>query len=163
MTSCHKTKTAAGKQGARWGFTGTFAMCASIGLYYNREVLSGCPDGSTGGDDVRKGGGRDWRMTEGDEEEEEETEDGPAAEGCHQQQQAAEWWNGKAGRCFGESLPVGLVRMDCICILTTKVRQKETQVRVELRRMASKRKQDICLGFNFLMINLSRFCDQCPS
>lgn len=52
--------------------------------------------------------------------------DGRTAEGCHQQQQAAEWWNGKvaAGRCFGESLPVGLVRMDCICILTTKVRDR---------------------------------------
>lgn len=104
-------------------------MFASIGLYYSREVLSGCSDGSTGGDDVRKGGERDWGMTEGnEEEEEEEIEDRPAAEGCHQQQQAAEWWNGKAGRCFGESLPVGLVRMDCICILTTKVRQKESKL-----------------------------------
>lgn len=38
------------------------------------EVLSGCPDESTGGEDVRKGGEIDWGMTENDEKEETETD-----------------------------------------------------------------------------------------
>lgn len=96
--------------------------CFRLGLYFSREVLSWrlwWKDRWRGhekeGRERLRDEKRGWRG--GDR-------DGQTTEGCHQQHQAAERWTGEvaAGRCFGESLSGRLVRMDCICILTTKVR-----------------------------------------
>lgn len=55
-TSCYKTKTAADKQRGRWMCAGTVARASESASVLAGDVLSGCPDESTGGEDVRKGG-----------------------------------------------------------------------------------------------------------
>ncbi len=39
--------------------------CFRVGLYFSGEVLSGCSDDRAGGEDMRKGGERDWRDERG--------------------------------------------------------------------------------------------------
>lgn len=71
-TSCYKTDSS--RKTKRQVDVRRDSCRASGSAILAGEVLSGCPDESTGGDDVRKGGEIDWGMTEDDEKEETETD-----------------------------------------------------------------------------------------